>query len=60
MKLRLTVDLDIQGTTRTKLLEDLWEQFEEELDGRITDTYFLAGDYGDKEVAVNVDRVIVA
>jgi hypothetical protein len=53
MKLILTMELEIKGVTRAKLEEDLWEEFEEEIDGRITDTYSLDG----KEVEVNVLRM---
>jgi hypothetical protein len=59
MKLKLTVTLDVKGVTRNKLLENLWEEFSEEVDGRITDTYFLTDDDRDKEVEVevNVDNI---
>jgi hypothetical protein len=59
MKLKLTVELEIKGVSRTKLEEDMWAGFTEELDGRITDTYFLVDDSSDeeRELEVNVVRI---
>lgn len=59
MKININIKLDIKGANRDKFLEDLWEEFSEEIDGRITDTYYLVDDSADKEreVEVNVDRI---
>jgi hypothetical protein len=61
MKLKLTVELDVKGVTSAKLVENLWEEFSEELEGRITDTYFLVDDDTDteKEVEVNVEKITI-
>lgn len=54
MKLKLTVELDVEGISRHRLLNNLWEEFIEEIDGKIADTYYLTDIDKDEEVEVEV------
>lgn len=54
MRLKLTVELDVEGISRHRLLNSLWEEFIEEIDGKIADTYYLTDVDKDEEVEVEV------